>query len=356
MGQGRRRCGTSRLPTSVNYSVAEGCCAGHRTASCRAYLDVGGGAAAASSYSASALFRDISAASTSLPTALPPRMVLLGRAVLQLEGLALRGDPAYRLVDDILPVAARIALSSDEGIDRLDDATRADDRSLLVELLYDEADGGPRFSPERLQRVLETASSPSSSAAAAARRAPADAAANSSTTALLDVLLASEGARGLVAQEAAGAIDALARDALWKSAARLAELPLPRVPGVSAASALAERLTPRLSTSEEMLLVALPTALAGVVAPTAPNRAGDGSTVEPLPAGLSDFAVIRVAAEPAARAALLEVARRAVLEADEPARATVDNVADALRTRLRGRLREAELPEGIADAVVRTPW
>ena len=170
------------------------------------------------------------------------------------------------------------------------------------------------------------------------------------------MLLASEGARGLVAQEAAGAIDALARDALWKSAARLAELPLPRVPGVSAASALAERLTPRLSTSEEMLLVALPTALAGVVAPTAPNRAGDGSTVEPLPAGLSDFAVIRVAAEPAARAALLEVARRAVLEADEPARATVDNVADALRTRLRGRLREAELPEGIADAVVRTPW
>ena len=49
------------------------------------YLDVGGGAAAASAYSASALLRDLSAASTDLPTALPPQMVLLGRAVLQLE-------------------------------------------------------------------------------------------------------------------------------------------------------------------------------------------------------------------------------------------------------------------------------
>ena len=43
------------------------------------YLDVGGGAKAASSYAASQLVRDVAAASTSLPTALPPKMVLLGR-------------------------------------------------------------------------------------------------------------------------------------------------------------------------------------------------------------------------------------------------------------------------------------
>jgi hypothetical protein len=43
------------------------------------YLDVGGGASAASVYSASELLRDVRAASAELPTALPPAMVLLGR-------------------------------------------------------------------------------------------------------------------------------------------------------------------------------------------------------------------------------------------------------------------------------------
>ena len=43
------------------------------------YLEVGGGARAASSYQLPALLQDLSTASTSLPTSLPPSMVLLGR-------------------------------------------------------------------------------------------------------------------------------------------------------------------------------------------------------------------------------------------------------------------------------------
>ena len=72
------------------------------------YLDVGGGAALA--YKISTLFDDVSAATLKLPTSLPPDMILLARAVIQLEGLALRAYPDYRLVDDILPVTARIAI------------------------------------------------------------------------------------------------------------------------------------------------------------------------------------------------------------------------------------------------------
>ena len=78
------------------------------------YLDVGGGAKGASlAYSVSILFDDLSAATLKLPTALPPDMILLVRAVIQLEGLALQACLDYRLVDDILPVAACIALRSD---------------------------------------------------------------------------------------------------------------------------------------------------------------------------------------------------------------------------------------------------
>lgn len=45
------------------------------------YLDVGGGAAgAASAYSISSLFDDVSAAALKLPTSLPPDMILLARA------------------------------------------------------------------------------------------------------------------------------------------------------------------------------------------------------------------------------------------------------------------------------------
>jgi len=129
------------------------------------YLDVGGGAkGAVSAYvnSASVLFRDITAAARDLPTALPPDMVLLGRAVVQLEGVALRAYPDYRLVDDILPVATRIALrrtnsaSLSLGGKSGQENVVADEirNSLLDDLLYDESSS---FDIEKLQFLLTTA-------------------------------------------------------------------------------------------------------------------------------------------------------------------------------------------------------
>ena len=73
------------------------------------------GAAAASQYSVSELVTELVAAATELPTALPGKMVLLGRAVVQLEGVALRADSTYRIVDDVFPSAARIALARGRG-------------------------------------------------------------------------------------------------------------------------------------------------------------------------------------------------------------------------------------------------
>ena len=85
-------------------------------------------------------------------------MVLLGRAVVQLEGLALRAYPDYRIVDDILPVAVRLALRASSS--DADDAARS---ALLYELLYDGVDEGggsqgeAALSATRLRTLLETA-------------------------------------------------------------------------------------------------------------------------------------------------------------------------------------------------------
>ena len=271
------------------------------------------------------------------------------------RGLALRADPAYRLVEDILPVATKIALGEGAG---------ASGGALLIELLYEaEGDGGAeRFSYDRLQRLLATASGAELDALSARSGAPSSP---------LDVLLNSAAARDVVARETAGAVDALVRDAVWKAVARLSEPPqlpgvgagpLPRLPGTAAAAAsslaLAERLVPPLSSEEQLLLVRLPTALAGVVAPARPpsSVAGGSSGGAGGKAAASEFAVARVAAEPGVRAALAEVARRALVAEDAEARATVDSVAAVLRERLRARLRAAALPERVADALVQTPW
>ena len=158
------------------------------------YLDVGGGAAAASSYSASALLRDVSQATLELPTSLPPEMVLLGRAVIQLEGLALRGDPSYRIVDDILPVAARIALREQRGGSGDAETEGSSAPSLLYELLYPSEDNEEGVQSETGFRLggcvsARTASSGAGSAGEAA------AAAESTDQGLLELLLASDAAR-----------------------------------------------------------------------------------------------------------------------------------------------------------------
>ena len=94
-------------------------------------------------------------------------------------------------MDDILPVAARIALGA---------AGDGASRSLLLELLYADdaagASGEPaRFSPERLRQLLATASG-GADGSDGANGWEADGA-------LLDVLLASPGVRDVAAREVA---------------------------------------------------------------------------------------------------------------------------------------------------------
>ena len=325
------------------------------------YLDVGGGAAAASRYSASALLRDVAAATTELPTSLPPQMVLLGRAVIQLEGLALRGDSAYRIVDDILPTAARIALGERRGA-----AHQAEDGSLLYELLYpgtgdEEEEGvgarlGGGLSPTRLRKLLETAGNRSPGAPGG----PGGPGGSGGSEPLLELLLEADAARGLVAQEAASAIDALARDAVWRCFARLPAPPLP-LPAFATArfAELAEALAPRLGPEEELVLARLPKALADAteVESAVGQAAGSDGAEAPtqLPAFVSDFAAARLVAQPAARGALREVLQRAVAQQDPAAKVIIDEVTDALRGRARKRLQAAGLPEQLAEGL-QTPW
>ena len=147
------------------------------------YLDSGGGAKAINAYQASTLFGDVAQASTGLPTSLPPSMVLLGRAVLQLEGLALRADPDFKIVDDILPVAARLAQQ------------RSDTSSLLRELLYGVAGDGNSIDGSKLRSLLKSAQQTSTSA-----------------TSSLDAVLEDEATRALACDEAVDALDSLGRD------------------------------------------------------------------------------------------------------------------------------------------------
>ena len=346
------------------------------------YLDVGGGAAAASSYSASALLRDVSQATLELPTSLPPEMVLLGRAVLQLEGLALRGDPSYRIVDDILPVAARIALREQRGGSGDAETEGSSAPSLLYELLYPSEDNeggravGNRLSPRRLRQLLRTASSGAGSAGEAA------AAAESTDQGLLELLLASDAARGLVAKEAADAIDALARDAFWKGASNLPPPPLPlppwpplpairSFPGGESLDGFIERLAPKLSPEEELVIARLPTALAdaarmdddGADIKTEPSARSSSSSsataatsaASSLPPLISDMAAARMASAPEVRDALGTVLERALVREDPAARQLVDEVADTLRGRLRERLEAAGLPGQLAEGL-QSPW
>lgn len=74
-----------------------------------------------------------------------------------------------------------------------------------------------------------------------------------------------------------------------------------------------------------------------------------------MPGFVSDFAVARLAAQPATRDALGEVLQRAVTQQDPAARELLDEVTDALRTRARERLQAAGLPEELAEGL-QTPW
>ena len=196
----------------------------------------------------SELVNELIAAANELPTALPGKMVLLGRAVVQLEGVALRADPQYRIVDDVFPSAARIALARGGGGARVAagvaeglGVSSTAPPLLLTDLLQDPTDGS--WSLERLRDLLAVAESldaevradqgggvqgGSGSGAAAVGGGGRSGGGGggggaegwSSTSSdglqpLIDQLLDSPAARDLVAQQGAVLIDVMARDA-WR--------------------------------------------------------------------------------------------------------------------------------------------
>ena len=262
------------------------------------YLDSGGGAKAINAYQASTLFGDVAQASTGLPTSLPPSMVLLGRAVLQLEGLALRADPDFKIVDDILPVAARLAQQ------------RSDTSSLLRELLYGVAGDGNSIDGSKLRSLLKTAQQTSTSA-----------------TSSLDAVLEDEATRTLACDEAVDALDSLGRDLVWRAIGER---------GPPFLRAKAEALVPRLSEDESAVLSRLPEALAAL----------DDDAATPEDADAAPLA--RIAKVPAARDGAAAVFQAAIVDNDAASQESLAQVADGLTERLRGRLTDAGLPAFLA--------
>jgi hypothetical protein len=194
-------------------------------------------------------------------------------------------------------------------------------------------------------------------------------------------LLRAEGAREVVAEEAASVLDALVRDVLWRAADAAAEavptpppplLPLPPLPLPPLLPSLppllpslpplrerAEALAPRLSEEERLVLARLPDALAqmargdGKVESEAEGEAG------PAAAPRGGVAVARVAAVPGVRDGAQRLLEEALVRQDPQARATVERVVSGLRTRLRTRLEAAGADGAAAEAVaalVRVPW
>lgn len=333
------------------------------------YLDVGGGAAgAASAYSISSLLDDVSAATRKLPTSLPPDMILLARAVIQLEGLALRAYPEYRLVDDILPVAARIALrTSSDDDDSLENSQAR--TSLLYDLLYEnehetENEGGGitndvyrgtdemknTFSLDRLLTLLGTATN---------GRMPRSDSSMSSIDQLVDELLQAGAARDLVAQEALNVGDAMVRDALWRGVDTFSErgfflpTPPPFLPNFlnlpSSPMVALEKLAPRI-TEKEQLIVAR---LLEVLEELEGNGRGDASVVSASQvqpwrrraraAPLEDISLVKMLRVPGVGKQLREVSANAILNREENARAMVETISGKLRDRVQTRLIDSGL-------------
>ena len=95
-----------------------------------------------------AMTQDLLTVLNDIPFSIPPYFALLGRAVVTLEGIALIGDPDYRLVMEAYPFVARKLLREDRPA-----AQRA-----LQEVLYQgTAGGGSILQGKRLAVMLNSA-------------------------------------------------------------------------------------------------------------------------------------------------------------------------------------------------------
>uniref|UniRef100_A0A7S1I4E1 ABC1 atypical kinase-like domain-containing protein n=1 Tax=Eutreptiella gymnastica TaxID=73025 RepID=A0A7S1I4E1_9EUGL len=82
-----------------------------------------------------------------IPFSIPPYMALLARAVVTLEGIALKGNPNYGIVTEAYPFVARKLLRED----------RPEIQSALAELLYGGTVNGGQIKTTRLAVVLNSA-------------------------------------------------------------------------------------------------------------------------------------------------------------------------------------------------------
>ena len=169
-----------------------------------------------------AMTQDLLTVLNDIPFSIPPYFALLGRAVVTLEGIALLGNPDYKLVMEAYPFVARKLLSDDRPA-----AQRA-----LQEVLYASTSaGGSILKGERLAVMLNSAMgivAETSDTFVDLETLPEDAA--SLKQSLKYVLTPrAESLRKVLVKEAIAAADVLARQALRKTVTRAFAL-IPRPP------------------------------------------------------------------------------------------------------------------------------
>ncbi len=174
-----------------------------------------------------AMTQDLLTVLNDIPFSIPPYFALLGRAVVTLEGIALIGDPDYRLVMEAYPFVARKLLREDRPA-----AQRA-----LQEVLYASTTGGGSIlQGKRLAVMLNSAMGVVARDAGEGVFVDLDTIPEDSISLAdgLRYLLSPRGdaLRGLLEKEAVGAADVLLRQAARKSGGRLfAQLPrAPKLP------------------------------------------------------------------------------------------------------------------------------
>eukprot|EP00211_Chloroparvula_japonica_P001442 CAMPEP_0119138254 /NCGR_PEP_ID=MMETSP1310-20130426/25315_1 /TAXON_ID=464262 /ORGANISM="Genus nov. species nov., Strain RCC2339" /LENGTH=564 /DNA_ID=CAMNT_0007129429 /DNA_START=1 /DNA_END=1692 /DNA_ORIENTATION=+ len=232
------------------------------------YLYGGGGVASAFQNTPGgfqALTGDLVSAMSDVPFSVPAYFAVLGRAVAVLEGIALTGDPSYRLVLESYPFVARELASAGGG-------ERPGLRRALAELIT--SDGG-QLQPRRLSNLISSAMG---SVAAQGTFFDPDAVAEDppDLQQQLRFLLSEQGRalrEGFVEEEAVEAADLLVRQALRRAFASLPvppslpflptanQLPVPTLlptvdgswqPALAAPAKVVEMAAPALSPQEEV--------------------------------------------------------------------------------------------------------
>jgi len=95
----------------------------------------------------SAMTNDMMTVLNDIPFSIPPYFALLARAVVTLEGIALTGDPQYKLVMEAYPFVARKLLSED----------RPEIQKALQEVLYGAGTGEGTIRADRLAAIINSA-------------------------------------------------------------------------------------------------------------------------------------------------------------------------------------------------------